>query len=142
MTVTKNNLSNNDGSGLTVYPGIPITNMNINVANNIINNNQNTGGANISSGIDIHEYVNLSGTIANNTLSNNADPSVYISTTDASPSVCLTMTGNSNDTGYTVDSGTGTFNLAPCNVDDINTGVITKMGTITVVHSCPDGVPC
>lgn len=141
LTITKNNISDNDGTGITVYPSIPITNVDINIANNTINNNQNLG-SNGASGIDIHQYVNLSGTIANNRLSNNADPSVYVSTDDASPSVCLTMTGNSSDTGYTVDSGTGTFNLAPCNVDDVNAGTITKIGTITAVQSCPDGVAC
>lgn len=144
LSITNNNISDNDGSGVLLYSSIPITNVDINISNNTVSNNDNLG-SNAAAGIDIHEYVNLSATLTKNGLSNNGNPvvpAVCFDTTDASPSVCLTMRGNNSDTGYSLINGSGTFNLAPCNVDTVNTGTITTTGTINNVQSCPDGTLC
>lgn len=141
FAITNNNLSNNEGSGILMYPGTAITNVTANIANNTISDNQNTG-SNASGGIDLEQFTNFTGTITNNALSNNLTPGLYIASTEPSPTACITMSGNNNNTGYTIDSGTGTFNLAPCNVDDVNVGTITKIGTINPVESCPAAVAC
>ena len=124
-----------------MYSSSTIENVLVEIENNTINNNQNLG-FNSSAGIDLEQFNNLSGTIKNNTLSNNTTSALYIGSTEASPSVCIEMTGNSSDTGYTLVNNAGTFNLAPCDVNTANTGVITPIGTITVVQSCPDAVSC
>jgi len=141
LAVINNNLSHNDTSGVSLYSSNIIDNVTVTIANNSITNNQNLG-SNAASGIDVEQYTHLTGTITNNTLTNNVDPGVYVGSTDTSPSVCLTMSGNNNDTSYTLSSGTGSFNLAPCDVASVNTGTITNVGTVTVVQSCPSAIPC
>lgn len=141
LIVTNNNLSNNDTSGIILYSSDVIDNVTIDIENNIINNNQNLG-SNSAGGIDLEQYNNLSGSLINNTLSNNGSPDVFIGSGESSPSVCLYMSANNSTTGYTLSSGTGIFNLAPCNVNTVNTGTITPIGTITAVQSCPDATPC
>ncbi len=139
LTVTGCDLSNNGGSGILMYSSIGIENVTINIANNTISNNQNTG-SNAAGGLDLETYINLSGNITNNTVQDNVTLDVYIASAQTSPSVCITMSGN--DAGsYTLDSGTGVFNLAPCDVDSVNTGPILKTG-VTIVQSCPGGIPC
>lgn len=143
LNITDNNLSDNEGSGISVYPATGIENITANIANNTINDNQN-GNANAAGGIHLEQFTNLSATLTNNSLSNNdvSKPGVYINSAIGTPSACITMSGNSCDTGYTIDSGTGTFNLAPCNVDSVNSGVITEVGTVNSVQSCPAATPC
>lgn len=142
LIVTDNDISGNDSSGVLVFasPGV-IENIAVKIENNTINNNQNLG-SNASGGIDLEQYTNLSGSIVNNTLLNNVPTGLYVGSTEASPSVCLNMSGNNSDTGYVLSSGTGIFNLAPCDVETVNTGAFTQIGAITIVQSCPDAVPC
>ena len=141
FTVTNNNLSQNDTSGIILFSSDTIENVAIQITNNTINNNQNLE-SNAASGIDLEQYTNLSGTLSNNTLSDNASPDVFIGSTQSSASVCLDMTGNSSTSGYVLSNTSGTFNLAPCDVNTVNTGTITTIGTITPVQSCPDAIPC
>jgi len=136
-----NDLSSNASSGILMYPSYEIENVTATIANNTISNNQNLG-SNASGGVDLEQFINLAGTLTNNTLSNNASSDLFIGSAETSPSVCLTMSGNSSNMGYTLSSGTGTFNLAPCNVDMVNSGIITPIGTITAVQSCPGATPC
>jgi len=141
FNVTNNTLSDNEGSGIIMYSAGTIENLAMNVSGNTVNNNQNLG-SNASPGIDIEQYTNLSGNLMNNSLSNNAGSAVYIGSTVGSPAACLVMTGNSSDTDYVFSSGTGSFNLAPCDVGTANVGTITTPDTITLVESCPAGAPC
>ncbi|MDR3478403.1 MAG: right-handed parallel beta-helix repeat-containing protein [Gammaproteobacteria bacterium] len=138
---TNNNISENDTSGIIMYSSDVIENVVVNIENNTINNNQNLG-SNAVGGVDLEQYTNLSGSIANNTLANNIGAGLFVGSTEPSPSVCLNMNGNNSNTGYTLSSGTGIFNLAPCDVNSINTGTITPIGTITAVQSCPDAISC
>lgn len=140
MVIRDNTISNNEGSGILAYHSTIIENVTANISNNTINNNQNLG-SNAAGGLDLEQYTNLAATIKNNTLLGNATNGVYMSSVDASPAACVTMSGNNTDTDYVLDAGTGTFNLAPCNVETVNTGSFTLNG-ITKVQSCPGGVPC
>lgn len=141
FVVTDNDISQNDTSGIILYSGSVIENVVVKIENNTINNNLNIG-SNVSGGVDLEQFTNLSGTLINNTLSDNVSSDVFIGSADSSPNVCLEMRGNSSNMGYVLSSGTGTFNLAPCDVDTVNTGAITTIGTITTVQSCPGTVPC
>jgi hypothetical protein len=141
LTVTDNNLSGNDTSGITLYAGSGIENLVVNIANNTISNNQNLG-SNASGGIDLEQFINLSGSLTNNAVFNNGTPGVYIASTEASPYACLEMIGNICDTSYVLLSGSGTFNLAPCDVEYVNTGDFDPGNTTTAVQSCPDGAAC
>lgn len=141
LNIINNNLSQNEGSGILSYSSSAIDNLNINIANNIINNNQNLG-SNAASGVDLEQFNNLLGNFNNNTLSGNSGTAVYIGSTQPSPVACLEMSGNNSDTGYTLVDNSGTFNLTPCNVNEVNIGTITTSGTITSVQSCPAAEPC
>jgi hypothetical protein len=103
-------------------------------------------GLNAASALNLERFIDFSGTIENNTFSdNNMDrPAVLVGSDLTTPTVCLELTGNTNSYQYSLtnDSAGGTFNLSPCNVNDVNTGTIITSGTITSVQSCPGGVPC
>ncbi len=142
LSVTNNNISNNDGSGIILYPSsVVITNLNATISDNTVNNNANAGG-NACGGIDLEQFTNLAGSITGNTLLGNTGAGAYVGSTDTAPAVCLELSGNNSDTGYTLVGGTGTFNLAPCNVDAVNTGTISTVDTVTSVQSCPDATTC
>jgi hypothetical protein len=143
LVVTQNTISNNEGSGIVLYSSAAIDTVVVDIENNAINNNQNAG-SNTAGGIDVEQYATLSGVIANNALSTNTSGDFYTgSTAVADPSMCLTMVGNTSDTGYTiVNTGAGAYNLAPCTYATVNTGSFNFTGTITPVQSCPDAVPC
>jgi trimeric autotransporter adhesin len=107
----------------------------LNFQNNEISNSGGNGF--ISVGSD-HSITNAF--IANNTISNSAvTPGVAIENTAASSSICLTLENNNSDSGYLLfeDVGAGNFSLAPLDVDSLNTGTITRSGTIDAVSSCP-----
>lgn len=140
FTATNNTISNNATSGILFFSSGVIENIAVKIENNTINNNQNLG-SNAAGGVDIEQFDNLSGTFINNTLSNNTTSGVFIGSAEPSPSVCLEMVGNNSNT-YVFSSGTGVFNLTPCNVATVNTGLIIPIGTITLVESCPAATPC
>lgn len=140
--ITGNNISDNTGSGILLFSSTGIENVNLNIENNMVNNNQNIG-SNATGGIDIEQYTNLSMFLTNNNLSSNNTSGLYVGSTLSTPFVDLQMKGNSSDNGYTLSNpGDGEFNLAPCNVEIVNSGIITTSGTITPVQSCPDDQPC
>lgn len=141
LNITDNNISNNEASGIILYSANPIENVAMNIANNIINDNQNLS-SNASAGVDIEQFTNLSGILSNNSFSGNTNPSVFIGSSDISPNVCLEMSGNENDNDYVLSNSTGIFNLAPCDVDTLNSGSITTIGAITTVQSCSNATPC
>ncbi|MEN9343321.1 MAG: hypothetical protein RLZZ453_108 [Chlamydiota bacterium] len=144
FTILNNEINQCEGSGILCFAS-EFTNMNMNITDNIISNCQNIGG-NAASGISVDTYLNLTSTVANNTLSGNAIPDVAFGLfTSGNPNVCLTLTGNSSDTdpGYSLTNpGSGFFNLSPCNVDVANTGTIDRSGTITPIQACPGGGAC
>ncbi len=142
FTALRNNLSNNEGSGILMYPSPAITNVTLDIQNNTISNNQNVLSSNATGGIDLEQFTNLLATIKNNTMQNNTGAGLYINSTEATPTACITLTGNNSNTDYTIDSGTGTFNIAPCDASILNTGTINTAGTVTSVQSCPGGASC
>ncbi len=141
LTILNNTVNECEGSGILSYAPNGIDSLILNISDNTISNCLNNS-SNAASGLDIEQYTSLSGTFANNTLSDNVSSGFFIGSAAASPSVCLTMTGNNTDSDFTLNSGTGTFNLAPCNVETINTGTFNTIGTVTIVQSCPGAVPC
>lgn len=143
LAVKNNTITNNDGSGLLLYPSTAINTVTIDIDSNTISDNQNSS-SNASGGLNIEQYVNLTGSITNNTLAGNAEtyPDLFVGSAESSPSVCLTMSGNNSETGYYLSNDTGTFNLAPCNIASVNTGAINTIGGISYVESCPEGDTC
>lgn len=140
--IAKNNeISGNASSGIVFFSSGVIENAHATIENNVINNNQNA--SNFAGGIDLEQFTHLSATIANNTLTDNAILGVYVNSNSALPasSTCLEMSGNNSNTGYLLSDNAGTFNLAPCDVDTVNTGTIIKIG-ITSVQSCPGAAAC
>lgn len=140
LSVTGNNLSSNEGSGILMYAPSGIENVTIDIERNTVNNNQNLA-SNAAGGAAIQQYINLSGTIKNNSFLNNTDYGLYVASTETSPSACITVTGNTTNTDYVFDAGTGTLNLAPCNITDVNVGNVNNTG-VTLVQSCPGAASC
>jgi hypothetical protein len=141
FTAENNTIDNCEGSGIVFYSNYSeFTNMTASIAGNTISNCQNLGG-NAASGISLDTYLDLTSTATNNTLLNNdpGTPGVAVGYyTGGNPNVCLTLTSNNSSTVYSfTNPGSGAFNLAPLNVDLVNTGIINTSGTITPVTSCP-----
>ena len=84
----------------------------------------------------------ITASVDNNTLYNNtASPSFQAAT--SSGSLCLEMSGNSCDTGYSLNKSGGTFSLAPCNASAVNAGAFSFPGSpVTNVEFCPEANPC
>lgn len=143
FTAKNNTINRCTGSGIFCFSS-EFTNMTANITGNIISSCQN-GQGNAASGISLDSYINLTSTIANNILSDNASPGVAVGFfTSGNPTVCLTLTGNSSDTdpGYSlVNPGSGSFNLSPCNIGTVNAGTINTSGFITPVQACPESTP-
>ena len=58
-------------------------------------------------------------------------------------SMCLELNGNNcNSTSSLININPGTFQVAPCNFEDVNTGTFQITGTITNVDSCSSGSEC
>lgn len=141
LTISNNDITGCEGTGIISYASSGINSLTLDISDNTISNCQNLS-ANAASGLDIEQFTNFIGSITNNTLSDNESPSLVISSTLTAPSVCLTLNGN-NSTDYSLTNpGDGTFNLSPCNVDDVNVGTINTSGTINTVQSCPGATPC
>lgn len=141
LSILNNDIDRCEGSGIVSYASGGIDSIAIDISGNTINNCQNMP-INSASGISLDQYVNLTGSITNNTLLNNTDVSVSIGSSLASPSVCLTLSGNDSSNYSLTNPGDGLFNLAPCNVDAVNIGTINITGAITSVESCPDAIAC
>lgn len=142
LSILNNTIDNCEGSGFVSYAPTGINTFTFNASGNTISNSQNLS-SNLGGGISLDQFSTLYATIENNTLLNNATPGLHIATTSSSNSVCLTMTGNSNNTGYELDNGAGgTFKLTPCDASTVNTGSINASGTINYITSCPGGSIC
>ena len=143
LTISNNTINACEGSGILSYAPDGINSLTLTISDNTIKNCQNLDSNNAASGIDIEQFTTLAGSVIDNTLSGNAVDVVFIGSSLATPSVCLTLTGNQNDADYVLSNpGEGTFNLSPCNVDSVNVGTINSSGVITSVQSCPDATPC
>lgn len=140
LTLLNNTINNCEGTGILSYAPTGIDSLTLNVSGNTISNCQNLS-SNAAAGLDIEQYNNLSGSIMNNTMLNNPGLGVFIGSMLTSPSACLEMEGNTNNTGYLLTSGSGVLNLAPCDVETVNSGAFTLIGT-TSVQSCPAATPC
>lgn len=143
-TISNNTVARCEGSGILFY-STNFTNMNVQISDNTFSDCSNDQG-NAASCISLDTYTTLEATIENNAMTGSATPSVGIGifTTD-NPSVCLTLSSNSSDTtpGYAlVNPGSGDFSLAPCGVEDLNTGTIDVPGSVLYISSCPDGGTC
>jgi hypothetical protein len=147
FTAENNTISECTGSGIVCFVSpAEFTNMTTNITGNVISGCQNLS-SNGASGISLDSYHSLTATLANNSLSGNANPGVGVGLgfDSGDLDVCLTLTGNSSNTdpGYSLKNpGSGAFDLSPCNVDTVNTGTIAESGSFTLVQSCPAAVPC
>lgn len=137
LTATiENNISSSNSIGIVmdVNPNstysIPMT-----VSGNTIHNNSLGFLLTVENG-------HIVTTFDNNTLSNNISSPAFQAQTTAG-SLCLEMSGNNSDTGYSLSNNGGTFNFAPCNASAVNTGTFSFPGSpVTDVQSCPGASPC
>lgn len=142
LTILNNEIDNCEGSGILSYSPTGIDLFRLNISDNTISNCQNLS-SNAASGIDIEQFTSLGASVTNNRLSNNTGLSVIFGSTLTSPTACLTLKDNSNSEDYFLNNPfDGVFNLTPCNVDLINTGVINTSGVVTHVQSCSNPTPC
>jgi hypothetical protein len=131
-----------EGTGIISYAPTGIDSLTLNVSGNAISNCQNLS-SNAAPGLDIEQYTNLTGTVTNNTLSDNTGTAVFIGSTLPTPTICLTLTNNNSSTDYLLSNPVdGTFSLSPCNVDLVNVGTINTSGAIDLVQSCSTPTPC
>ncbi|MBX7066083.1 MAG: inverse autotransporter beta domain-containing protein [Parachlamydiales bacterium] len=141
LTILNNEINGCDGTGIISYANTGIDLLTMNISGNTISNCQNMS-TNAASGLDIEQYKTLTGSIRNNTFIANIPTAVFVGSAQTTPAVCLTLTDNNNTANYVLDSGTGTFKLGPCDVNSVNTGMISPTGMITLIESCPDAIPC
>lgn len=139
--VADNIIRNNDSSGILIFSSNLLENMAVTISNNTISDNHNAG-SNGAGGIDLEQFTNFTGTISNNILLNNTSGGLFINSTNPSSSACLTLTGNTSDTGYLLSNQGAVFNVAPCNANSVNNGTINTSGVITSVESCSDALIC
>lgn len=138
LTALNNTISDCEGTGIISYSPTGIDDFTINIANNRISGCENLP-FNAASGIDIEQYIYLTGTIENNVLSGNTGLGVIIGSTLTSPYTCINLRNNTSSTDYLVSNPIdGTFYLSPCNANTVNIGVINRTGVITPVKSCPN----
>ena len=137
-----NEINGCEGTGIVSYAPDGIESLTLNVSGNTISNCQNLS-SNASSGLDIEQYINLTATVTDNTLTDNTGTTVVIGTALSASTSCLTLSGNDSSAGYSLTFPLdGVFNLSPCNVDSVNIGTISSSSTVNAVQSCPDATPC
>jgi hypothetical protein len=105
-------------------------------------NTRNDTGLTINKSVSGHLLAVLKDNIATD---NNGD-GIFIGKANDASTICVAMRGNSSSNNsnndYGLDNIGGTFNLAPCNVSDLNTGVFDITGTVIPVHSCSTLLAC
>jgi hypothetical protein len=142
FTALNNQIDGCEGTGILSYAPTGIGSFSANISGNAIRNCENFA-ANAASGIDIEQYIHLQALLSNNVLSDNTSAAVALSSTLTAPTACVTLSGNQNSLNYLlVNPVDGLFNLSPCNVDEVNTGIINTTGIISSVQSCSDPEPC
>jgi len=165
FTITGNTFNNSIGEGVLIgTQAVPASSgiTSYNISDNIISNSGSTGIRFVfndsmprqalltfqnneifnNDGFGVTFNVNLSSTtsafVSNNTLFNNlTSPGFHAENTSATSTLCLTLENNDSDTGYDLVRTAGSFSLAPLNVDSVNSGTISRTGTITSVPTCP-----
>jgi trimeric autotransporter adhesin len=133
VDVDSNTVAYNHQNGLNIMvSGTPV--LTSSITNNTANNNA-------LSGINLTSQGTSTVYAADNFLSYNfpfqtppANSGFQVST--SAGSMCLELTGNTSDTGYQLTNGGVTFNLAPLNVNAVNSGPITTTG-VTPTTGCP-----
>jgi hypothetical protein len=140
LTILNNEINRCQGTGILSYAPTGIDSLTLNISDNTISNCENLS-SNAAPGLDIEQYTNLAGSVTNNMLSDNTGVAVVIGSGLSNSTVCLTLTGNNSSTDYLL-TNIGLFNLSPCNVDAVNIGVINTSGTIDLVQSCSNPIPC
>lgn len=142
LTILNNEINGCEGTGIISYAPTGIDSLILNISDNVITDCENLS-SNAAPGLDMEQYTALAGSVTNNTFSGNTGTAVVIGSTLPTPTACLTLSGNSSSTDYLLTNpGDGLFNLSPCNVDDVNAGTINTSGTVDIVVSCSDPVPC
>ncbi len=138
-TTIKDNIAANNhltGIDILVNPSHLAYSIPLTVSSNTANNNSDLG---------IHLNIQNGDTTAsfdNNTLFSNTTSPGFQAATSAG-SLCLEMSGNNSDTGYSLNNSGGIFKLAPCNAGAVNTGAFSFPGApVTHVTSCPGASPC
>lgn len=132
--ISNNIISNNLSNGIRFnFHDFTTREVFLTFQNNEIFNNGGLGVAFIG---DLDSITNIFA--AKNKLFNNSvSPGFHTENTSASSTICLTLENNESDTGYDLLRTAGSFSLAPLNVDSLNSGTISKTGTINSVSSCP-----
>lgn len=142
LAILNNVINGCEGTGIISYAPTGINDLTLNISGNAINSCQNLS-SNAASGLDIEQYTSFEGSVTNNTFSDNTGVAVVIGSTLTGPTTCLTLSGNDSSTDYLLTNPVdGVFNLSPCDVDTVNTGVINTSGTIDLVQSCSNPIPC
>lgn len=142
LALLNNVIDSCEGTGILSYASNGIDTLSLNISGNSISNCQNTS-SNAASGLDIEQYKNLTGSVANNSFSNNPSVAAAIGSTLPNPAVCFHLSDNSNTADYLLTNPAGgTFNLSPCDFNTVNTGTINTSGTIDAVSSCSNPIPC
>lgn len=141
LTLLNNTINRCEGTGIISYAPTGINSLTLDISGNTISNCENLS-SNAAAGLDIEQYTSLTGSVTNNTLSNNTGLAVAIGSTLSSPTACLTLTGNSSSDYLLTNPGDGLFNLSPCNVNTVNTGSISTSGAINLVQSCSSPTSC
>ncbi len=142
LTMLNNEINRCEGTGILSYAPTGIDSLTLNISGNTISNCENMS-SNAAPGLDIEQYTSLTGSVTNNTLSDNTGVAVVIGSGLSNPTACLTFTGNNSSTDYLLTNPSGgLFNLSPCNVDAVNIGLINTSGVINSVQSCSNPTPC
>ncbi len=112
--------------------------VNTNFSENIFNNSIIRGIDISKTGTAVFKIASSNNTFSQNGSSLSSSPQAFgIVQNNGGSSTCLNLNGNSSDNGYLITNTAGTFNLAPLNVNTVNTGTISTSGVITPVASCP-----
>lgn len=136
LTISSNQIRRCEGTGIITYAPTQFDALSLDISDNTIADCQNLA-SNSSSGLDIEQFINLTGSVTNNIFSGNSGTAVMVGSALPAPVACLALTGNDSSSDYLlVNPVDGTFYLSPCDVDFLNVGAITTSGTIDLVQSC------
>ncbi|MBY0463195.1 MAG: inverse autotransporter beta domain-containing protein [Alphaproteobacteria bacterium] len=143
LAILNNEINGCEGTGIISYANLGIDSLILNVSDNTISHCENLS-SNAASGLDIEQFSNLIGSVANNTLSDNSSSSigVFLGSTLPTPIACLSLTGNNSSADYFLaNPSDGLFHLSPLDPADVNVGIINTSGEISPVQSCPPSSP-
>lgn len=135
--LNNNTVSYNTGNGVQVTLQDADTTFSLptSLIGNTVNNNNLIG---ISLTANNHSVVNA--LVENNEFSYNLQQPAFqaSNSTLSTASQCIVLENNVSDTGYLFHNSIGgTMTLVPIDVSSVNTGSITKTGSVTPASSCP-----